>query len=207
MTTCSAWPRHPEGPAPAQPEAWSSSPARRRSPTRSRALSSSSRCRWGRQLRQRAEAMAGTLLRFRPASPAGRERRQRPSTWPAPSHGVFVAVPVHAGKPPPNMRITLRRVNARTSRKMHCSGGVGCRRTVGRGGGPVQRRQRTQPRTQGDSRGKRSADRSASTMRKRGTTSWPSATLSGLPRHQLLGRAGHHECRRDRRRCPERSMP
>jgi hypothetical protein len=52
-------------------------------------------------------------LRFRPASPvrgAGATTSDVASTI----RGSFVAVPVHGGKPPPDIRITLRQINTRT---------------------------------------------------------------------------------------------
>lgn len=54
----------------------------------------------------------GPLLRFRPASPG----RTGASTADVAStiRGAFVAVPVHAGKPPPNVSISLRRINERS---------------------------------------------------------------------------------------------
>ena len=57
-------------------------------------------------------ASGGALLRFRPASPG----RTGTSTSDVAStiRGAFVAVPVHAGKPPPSVRITLRRINERS---------------------------------------------------------------------------------------------
>jgi hypothetical protein len=52
-----------------------------------------------------------TQLRFRPATPT----RTGATTTDVSSiiRGAFVAVPVHGGKPPPDIRTTLRRINAR----------------------------------------------------------------------------------------------
>jgi hypothetical protein len=55
-----------------------------------------------------------TLLRFRPASPARGGTGATTSDVASTIRGAFVAVPVHGGKPPPDIRTTLRRVNART---------------------------------------------------------------------------------------------
>ena len=55
-----------------------------------------------------------TLLRFRPATPARGGAGATTSDVASTVRGSFVAVPVHGGKPPPDIRITLRRVNART---------------------------------------------------------------------------------------------
>jgi len=55
-----------------------------------------------------------TLLRFRPASPARGGVGATTSDVASTIRGGFVAVPVHGGKPPPDIRITLRQINART---------------------------------------------------------------------------------------------
>jgi hypothetical protein len=55
-----------------------------------------------------------TLLRFRPASPARGGVGATTSDVASTIRGAFVAVPVHGGKPPPDIRITLRRISAGT---------------------------------------------------------------------------------------------
>ncbi|MFN8466289.1 MAG: hypothetical protein U0X20_12100 [Caldilineaceae bacterium] len=54
----------------------------------------------------------GAQLRFRPASPA-RAGGTSTSDVASTIRGAFVAVPVHGGKPPPDIRITLHRLSAR----------------------------------------------------------------------------------------------
>ena len=50
-------------------------------------------------------------LRFRPANPAGADGST--SDVASTIRGAFVAVPVHGGKPPPDIRITLHRLDPR----------------------------------------------------------------------------------------------
>lgn len=54
------------------------------------------------------------LLRFRPASPVRGAAGATTSDVASTIRGAFVAVPIHGGKPPPDIRITLRRINLRT---------------------------------------------------------------------------------------------
>lgn len=55
-----------------------------------------------------------TLLRFRPASPVRGTAGAATSDIASTIRGAFVAVPVHGGLPPPDIRITLRQINPRT---------------------------------------------------------------------------------------------
>jgi hypothetical protein len=63
-----------------------------------------------------ADSAAGntTMLRFRPASPARGAAGSTTSDVASTIRGAFVAVPIHGGKPPPDIRITLRQINPRT---------------------------------------------------------------------------------------------
>lgn len=54
------------------------------------------------------------LLQFRPANPARRGSDATTTDVASTIRGAFVAVPVHGGKPPPDIRITIRRINPRT---------------------------------------------------------------------------------------------
>ncbi len=57
---------------------------------------------------------SSALLRFRPASPARGGAGATTADVASTIRGAFVAVPVHGGKPPPDIRITLRQINPRT---------------------------------------------------------------------------------------------
>lgn len=61
-----------------------------------------------------ADTGSSALLRFRPASPVRGGAGATTSDVASTIRGAFVAVPVHGGKPPPDIRITLRQINART---------------------------------------------------------------------------------------------
>ncbi len=52
-------------------------------------------------------------LRFRPANPTRGAAGATTADVASTIRGAFVAVPVHGGKPPPDIRITLRQINAR----------------------------------------------------------------------------------------------